>query len=600
MWLVQLYKGNDSVPTGSVFHTADCSIEYIDPSDSIYEEAQQNLCESWNEPTKKRTLIINKSLGEIIISPLRNERFMEYYYNTYVRSLHTYSNILSLEYLQDASYVLDFYVYTKIALLFNLPSGILQTSDRYNRMRSFLDYIKGRTFKISVRDNTTPKYSLVFDDNCKYYINYEYEDDNILILAVKNPFLLRILLHTSEDQVIIMTFIKPKLVEDFNNYESSESTYNSENDQPLLIDEIINAYFDVNNKTGISYENVDINDTNNNFGYNLIRALLDSLRSEIVYEYKFSLGHAAADDLYYAGSSSTYIPINQRPICTYFPLFRPQIDYSGFSNGRPQYDPNDASKYVYHLDLRIGLDNLGQVMNSQIRMGYDTSMLYEYTCFMDGLDRMPAWRSDSCDLTLPFRFVGASDCDAIDYWAHNGIEYNANYLFRIVKPAPPDSESNTYNIKGVGCEELTTEVTGFSDFSNYNAFYNSIHAYPIVELQRINFSGSGYSIGTISSTLATFREEMANNETCFVLFNESLVESASEFLSIYQAITSALPNAIVCYIGGSETVPSTHKNKIIHSDTVVTDLDTNESIPLVVKYIRYAKRLNELFNRYGD
>jgi len=599
MWLVQLYKGNDSVPTGSVFHTADCSIEYIDPPDSIYEEAQQNLCESWDEPTKKRTLIINKSPGEIIISPLRNERFMLYHYHAYDESLYTYSYIFSLEYLQDASYVLDFYVDTKIVLLFNLPSGILQTSDRYNRMRSFLDYIKGRTFKISVRDNTTPKYSLVFDDNCKYYyINYE--DNYIRILAVKNTFLLRILLHTSEDQVIIRTYIKPKLVEDFNNYERSESTYNSENDQPLLIDEIINAYFDVNNKTGISYENVDINDTNNNFGYNLIRALLDSLRSEIVYEYKFSLGHAAADDLYYAGSSSTYIPINQRPICTYFPLFRPQIDYSGFSNGRPQYDPNDASKYVYHLDLRIGLDNLGQVMNSQIRMGYDTSMLYEYTCFMDGLDRMPAWRSDSCDLTLPFRFVGASDCDAIDYWAHNGIEYNANYLFRIVKPAPPDSESNTYNIKGVGCEELTTEVTGFSDFSNYNAFYNSIHAYPIVELHRINFSGSGYSIGTISSTLATFREEMANNETCFVLFNESLVESASEFLSIYQAITSALPNAIVCYIGGSETVPSTHKNKIIHSDTVVTDLDTNESIPLVVKYIRYAKRLNELFNRYRD
>jgi hypothetical protein len=49
------------------------------------------------------------------------------------------------------------------------------------------------------------------------------------------------------------------------------------------------------------------------------------------------------------------------------------------------------------------------------------------------------------------------------------------------------------------------------------------------------------------------------------LFNESLMEDAADFLSIYQAVTSVLPNSIACYIGSSETVPNTHRNKVIHS-----------------------------------
>jgi len=80
------------------------------------------------------------------------------------------------------------------------------------------------------------------------------------------------------------------------------------------------------------------------------------------------------------------------------------------------------------------------------------------------------------------------------------------------------------------------------------------------------------------------------------LINESLIEDASDFISLYQVVTSALTNSVVCYMGDSEKIPNEYKNKVIHSDAIVTDLDTNEQMPLVIKYIRYAKRLHELFN----
>jgi hypothetical protein len=527
MWLVQLYKGNDSVPTGSVFHTADCNIEYIDPPASIYEEAQQNLCESWDEPTKRRMLIIKKSPEEITISPLRNERFMGYYYDAYIESLdiHIGSYIFSLEYLDNENYVLEFYIYTRMFIRFDVPDGILHTSDRYNRMRSLLDYIKGKTFTIRVRGNATPKYSFVFDDNCKYYY-VNYEDGYIRILVVKNPFLLAILLDPSEDYFFILTHMKPKMIEDFNDYESNESTYNPEDDRPLIIDEIVNTYFDVDGKTGISYENVDINDTNNKFGYKLIRALLGTWRSEIVDRYEFSLDNDEGTALLL---DSTYIPINQRPTCIYFPLSRPQLDHSGISNERPQYDPNDTNKYMHEFRFEIRLNSSGQVINSLCLARYGTRDHHTDTCTVSGSSRIPAWRSTSCDLTLPFRFVGASGCDATDYWANNGIEYNANYLFRLVKSEPTSSGSSTYNIRGVGCGELTTEIRNFSDFRGYTSFRNSIIATPLGRIQRINFSRTGYPISGISGALAIFGEEITNNETCFVLFNESLIENADGF-----------------------------------------------------------------------
>jgi hypothetical protein len=113
-------------------------------------------------------------------------------------------------------------------------------------------------------------------------------------------------------------------------------------------------------------------------------------------------------------------------------------------------------------------------------------------------------------------------------------------------------------------------------------------------LHRISFSEMGYPIEEIRTTLSD--DEIRNSKTCFVLFSESLVENTSDFLSIYEAVTSALPSAILCYIGNDEKTPSTHKNKVIHSDAIVTDVDTGEAMPLVIKYIRYAERLHQLFN----
>ncbi len=206
---------------------------------------------------------------------------------------------------------------------------------------------------------------------------------------------------------------------------------------------------------------------------------------------------------------------------------------------------------------------------------------------------MPSWHPTGCDLALPFRFAGDADCSTTDGWANNLI--NANYLFRIVKPTPTNTNDPiVYNIKGIGCEELTQEISNFSGYSATLVLEHGIEAYVMEGTQRITFSEPGYPIDTISSTLGI--AEIRNSKTCFVLFNESLVENASDFTSIYTAVTSALPNSIVCYIGSDEKIPSTHRNKVIHSDAIVTDLNTGETIPLVIKYIRYAQRLHKLFN----
>jgi len=210
---------------------------------------------------------------------------------------------------------------------------------------------------------------------------------------------------------------------------------------------------------------------------------------------------------------------------------------------------------------------------------------------------MLSWRSGSCDFTRPFRFVGYADCNSPDEWVASAMEHNANYLFLIVKPSSSDISVATYSIKGIGCGELTEPITSFSDngFAAEYELSNSIAAaYYFNVAERVTFSARGYPIEDISNMLGGYG--ITNNETCFVLFNESLIENAADFLSIYQAVTAPLPNTVVCYIGSSETVPDTHKNKVIHSNAVVTDLDTNEQIPLVIKYIRYAKRLHKLFN----
>jgi len=584
MWLVQLYKARDNTTQG-VYSTDNCQIEhirnYIDPQEY---ESELRLCNNWEYENKKKILIFNKQQNEIILSRFQNERFMIYQYDVFYNFIYAVSNIFSLEYRENNDFLIDFYVSTKIYVQFDIPDAI---SSDPNIVISFLRYIKGKTLKIGFVGNATPKYSIVFDDNCKYYY-YDIPNHYVKrILVIKNPFLVVMLLYPGESFWNMVIGMKPRLIEDFNNYNNNSSNYNPANDLTLRVDEIIDRYFDISNKEGLAYNNVDINDATENFRYNLIRTLLGTFEDNIHQNYYFSLDNDIGVS-YQSGNS--YMPLAETPLCIYFPLFRPQLDSNGFNKIWPQYSPNDTSKYVYGFYLNIRLSNSGEVLESALSMRYGNSLDNVFLCSNYLENQMSSWRFGSCDLTLPFRFVGAADCTATDDWNNDTIRHNANYLFRIVKP----SSTNSYNMKGIGCDELTTEISSFSEFSADYEFSNSIFASGMNEIQRITFSESGYPIEGISNAIVEFR--IANNQTCFVLFNERLVVNQDDFSSIYQAVTAPLPNAIVCYIGSSETVPNTHRNKVIHSNAIVTDLDTNEQMPLVIKYIRYAKRLHKLFN----
>jgi len=584
MWLVQLYKARNNTTQG-VYSTDNCQIEhirnYIDPQEY---ESELRLCNNWEYENKKKILIFNKQQNEIILSSLQNERFMIYDYSLFYNFTNTQTNIFSLEYRENTDFLIDFYVFMGIYVQFNIPVEILSAP---NPIMSFLQYIKGKTLNIGVVGNVTPKYSIVFDDNCKYYY-YDIPNDNAeRIFVIKNPFWVMMFLSPDVSFVLMLIGMKPRLIEEFNNYGNNSSNYNPANDQPLRVDDIINLYFDSITKEGLSYNNVAINDDTDNFRYNLIRALLGTFENNIYQNYYFSLDNDIGVSYQ---SENSYMPLAETPVCIYFPLFRPQLDNNRFNKIWPQYDPNDTSKYVYAFYFGIRLSNSGEVLNSELSMSYGNSLDNRILCDNPLANRMSSWRFDSCDLTLPFRFVGAADCTATDDWNNDTIRHNANYLFRIVKP----SSTNSYNIKGIGCGELTTEISSFSEFSADYELSNYINVTQPGEPQRVTFSESGYPVEGISNAIVAFRIE--NNQTCFVLFNERLVVNQDDFRSIYQAVTAPLPNAIVCYIGSNETIPNTHRNKVIHSDAIVTDLDTNEQMPLVIKYIRYAKRLHKLFN----
>jgi len=583
MWLVQLYKANDATTIEGVYSTNSCETEhirnYIDPQEY---ESELRLCNNWEYENKKKILIFNKQQNEIILSSLQNERFMSYDYAAFYNFISIKSYIFSLEYRENTDFLIDFYIFTKVFIHFDIPDEILSVP---NRGISFLRYIKGKTFSIGIIGNETPKYNIVFDDNCKYYyLSYALGE---VIIAVKNPFLFVIyLLHNYDETFYVRILIKPRLIEEFNDYDIVVSNYDPSNEPPLRVDDIINHYFDIHNKTGLSHNN-DINNHTDNFSYSLIRALLATFKDDLAQNYYFKLHNNIGIP---QQGNDTYRPLVETPVCTYFPLFRPQLDNNGFFRSWPQYDPNDTSTYVYSFYSHLELSSGGRVNESRLRMTYGNSVSNPIDCAIISSNHIPPWWSGSCDFTRPFRFVGASGCGGTDEWNDRTKIHNSNYLFRIVKP----SSSNFYSIKGIGCGELTENIYSFSEFSADYELLNYINAIEANELQRVTFSVSGYPVEGISNAIVDFRIE--NNQTCFVLFNERLVVNQDDFRSIYQAVTAPLPNAIVCYIGSNETIPNTHRNKVIHSDAIVTDLDTNEQVPLVIKYIRYAKRLHKLFN----
>ena len=586
MWLVELYKAKEGAGIQGIYSANSCDTtqigNYIELDD--YED-EIELCDNWNYPNKKAILILKKVPGEIIFGALQNERFMSYRIDINYNSLSTIFNVIYLEYFNNPDFFIEFYVCTQRVYEFTIPPD-QDISSAPNPIIAFLEYLRDKTLEIRTTINQPPKYSITFDDNCKYY----YRDTGYTkhIYIIKKPFLFDIFsLYSHYDRFHIRIYMKPRLIEDFNQYSTNSSTYNPDHDQPLRVDDIVNQYFDSNTKQGRAYNNVNINNTAENFRYNLIRSLLGTFQNGID-QYYFIFNNNPADrrNLY----NYNYMSLAETPLCIYFPLFRPRLDDQGFARDWPQYDPNDTTRYMRYFRISIKLQVSGQVLESVLNATIANSSGHNITtCVAYTNGHMPSWRSDNCDLTKPFRFVGTANCTVPDDWLDNTRIHNANYLFLIVKPS-----ANLYDIKGVGCNELTTNIYSFSNFQAATEFRNSIDIFGIASIQRITFSASGYPIDDISNTLDNYG--VPDNETCFVLFNESLVENESDFLSIYQAVTSALPNSVVCYIGSNENIPNTHRNKVIHSDAIVTDLDTNEQMPLVIKYIRYAKRLHKLFN----
>ena len=586
MWLVELYKAKEGATIQRLYSTNSCDTtqiaNYVELDD--YED-EIELCDNWDYPNKKAILILKKVPGEITFGSLQNERFMNYNIEIEYNYLRTNFNTISFEYFNNPDFFIEFYVCTQRVYEFTIPPD-QSISSAPNPIIAFLEYLRDKTLEIRTTINQPPKYSITFDDNCKYYyLDLGYEK---YIYIIKKPFLVEIfLIHGYYDRFNIRIYMKPRLIEDFNQYGTNSSTYNPDHDQPLKVDDIVNQYFDSNTKQGRAYNDVNINNTAENFRYNLIRSLLGTFQNGID-QYYFIFNNNPADTRYLYNYN--YMSLAETPLCIYFPLFRPQLDELGFARYWPQYDPNDTTRYVRHFYIGISLQVSGQVLNSTIFAVIANSLnhnITDYLAYANGY--MPSWRSDNYDFTKPFRFVGTANCAVPDDWLDNTRIHNANYLFLIVKPS-----ASLYNIKGVGCNELTTNIYSFSNFQAATAFSNSIAIVVMESIQRITFSASGYPIDDISNTLDNYG--VPDNETCFVLFNESLVENESDFLSIYQAVTSALPNSVVCYIGSNENIPNTHRNKVIHSDAIVTDLDTNQEMPLVIKYIRYAKRLHRLFN----
>jgi len=597
MWLIQLHKAKEDAPIEEyIYITNNCDENYIHHSPYLFYEL--NLCNDWNNnyDTKKRILILKKKPETTIVQPLRNERIRanRYYmwYDSLIQynSLTVFSQIFYLEYLIGDEFFIEFYVLKSFYVFFDIPP---QDATGLNLALHLVQYIRGKTLNIGIIGSEEPKYSITFDDNCKYYYHDAPDEGGVYVLVVKNPFLLVMRLFPEGSMFEISIGMKPQLIEKFNNYNESEPTYNPDDDQllrPLRINDIVNQYFDSSTKIGFLRSNVDINDTSEKFSYCLIRALLENFKEDISERYYFRLGDSLS--MVYQ-DIRRYRPLSEMPVCIYFPLLRNQIDSNGSVGQYPQYEPNDPNKHVGSFGLNVELNNNGEVRRCSLGI-WQTGREFS-DCDISRSGYMPSWRFNTrhgtCDLTRPFRFVGVSDCEAPDEWVTNGAVHNANYLFLIVKPA----SSNYYNIKGIGCGELRTEIDRFNDFSGNYQFINAINTdNDILNVHRITFSARGYPIEETIDLLDEF--EVRTDETCFVLINESLIENASDFISLYQVVTSALRNSVVCYIGDSEKIPNEYRNKVIHSDAIVTDLDTNEQMPLVIKYIRYAKRLHKLFN----
>jgi hypothetical protein len=573
MWLVELYRAGNNAAQ-SVYSTNSCDTSnlenYIDPDNYVHE---LSLCNDWNYSERKKLLILRKGQGTVFES-LINERMIQYSYSSTSGFIGYYSYFIIFEYLTESGFLMDFYVDTKIGATATIPNDVTMSD-----IGDLIEYIRNKNLNIIFGNSTIPKYIIHLDDNCKYYRMGD------RAIVIKKPFLFifgyNARWHTRD--VYVSIYATPKLIDDINNHDSTNSTYDPDTDYPLSIDNVVADYFNTHAMSGIQYSNVSIYDDANALGYNLIRALLGPG------SYNEACNISIGDIIFYGSIySNSYHSLDEAPIYIYFPLLRPELDANGYFYPYPQYNPLDSYSKVQSLYIHISLSNSNSIQYFSLRSLYIMNS-YLRTCDINGSGQLPPWNSGHCDFISPFRFLGAAECSdsTTDTWNTPQTINNANYLFMISK----SPSSDTYTIKGVGCNEVTQAL----DFNAINTFTFTISPSFLDSLRKVTFSNFGYAIDSISDTLSN-EVTLENSETSFVLFNDRLIDDENDFNNIYNAVREALPNSIICYFGNDSRIPPDLTNKVIHSDAVVIDLNTNETMPLVIKYIRYAQRLYRIFN----
>jgi hypothetical protein len=579
MWLIELFGAKkDATIESGVYSTNDCNVDTNNIEFDDYTAHKLNLCNSWPYNSKKRLLILKKGQGAVFTTP-KNERLVRYYYE-HSYDIWWYNDFIIFEYLTEEhplSEKIDFYVNTRITCYLILHDiTISNPSD-------LIAYIRGKTLNISIRGAGNPKYSIQFDDDCRYYlVDSSYYEINTMI--IKKPFLIMAYLSLWSNIIYFYIYATPKLMADMSVSDSYTSTYDPNMDQSMSIDSIVSEYFNSETMSGVQHD-VHIGDHDNTFGYNLVRAFLGFVSSEAVFNYDFDLGGTSLSAFYGSLPSDDFLM--QSPLYTYFPLLRPKLDSGGYFYPYPQYDPLDESSKIQYLYISLSLSDSNSINTFHLSAFYSLNN-YGTPCYINVSGSLPSWDQGWCNFNSPFRFVGAANCDETetDYWGTESLKKNANYLFKIAKLP----ETDTYAVKGVGCNEVTQAIS----FNADHLLSSSLGVIFFESLRKVDALSFGYPFDGLMSTLSGFG--LSDSETCFVVFSSNLIEGVDDFTNIHTSIRNTLPNSIICYIGDDSNIPDDLRNKVIHSDAIVTDLDTGEAMSLVIKYIRYAKKLHQLFN----
>ena len=296
----------------------------------------------------------------------KNERIIGYSYSRVYNYLQFDNNFIVFEYLTESGFLMDFYVNTRIMCSIELPSGAISNSS------DLLMYIKGKTLNISVIGAQSHKYSIQFDDACRYY-----EIAGYCIMVIKKPFLIAIVYNVPTIAFSIYTI--PRLIDEINDYSSYVSSYDPSTEPSIDVDSIVTQYFNITAMSGVQYDNVYIGDNSNAFGYNLIRAFLGAVTADALSNYAFTIDRTPLTVVYTGLSLST--SWQQDPLYTYFTLLRPKLDNQGNFYSYPQYDPLDENSSIQNLHMILALSNSNSI---------DFFQLFLNTCSIFGNGQLPS------------------------------------------------------------------------------------------------------------------------------------------------------------------------------------------------------------------